>query len=88
MKSSARAEGGDALADPESDDVEPFAVERAVLMTAGVAQSSSRMLDGLLTLLIRKGLITQAELDEVIKEPAFAEDTSRQYQAFYSSIRT
>lgn len=75
------------MTDAKNDTSEPFAVERAVLMAAGVAQSSSRMLDGLLELLIRKGVIAQSELDGLIKEPGFADETTRQYEAFYKSIR-
>lgn len=66
---------------------EPFAVERAVLMTAGVAQSSNRVLAGLLELLIRKGVIAPGELEQIIKEPGFADETARQYEAFYKSIK-
>ena len=75
------------MADPALDAPEPFAVERAVLMAAGVAQSSSRTLDGLLELLIRKGLIAKEELEDIIKEPDFANETTRQYEAFYKSIK-
>jgi hypothetical protein len=73
--------------DPKADTPEPFAVERAVLMTAGIAQSSSRMLDSLLQLLIRKGVITQGEIEEIVKEPEFSAETMRQYEAFFKSTK-
>lgn len=75
------------MTDTKADTPEPFAVERAVLMAAGVAQSSSRLLDGLLELLIRKGVIAQDELEGLIKEPEFVDETRRQYEAFYKSIK-
>ncbi len=75
------------MTDPEVDKAEPFALERAVLMAAGVAQSSSRMLDGLLELLIRKGVVTRGELEGIVKEPDFVNETTRQYGAFYKSIK-
>lgn len=75
------------MSHPETEAPEPFAVERTLLMTAGIAQSSSRMLAGILELLIRKGVIAPGELEALLKEPEFADETTRQYEAFYKSIK-
>lgn|GEM_PF-3881803 len=71
----------------EGEAAEPFAVERALLMTAGLSQSSSRLLAGLIELLVRKGVVDQGEIEALLSEPGFSAETTRQYEAFYKSIK-
>ena len=56
-------------------------------MTAGLSQSSSRLLAGLIELLVRKGVVDQGEIEALLSEPGFSAETTRQYEAFYKSIK-
>ena len=66
---------------------EPFEVDRAVLITAGLAVANDRVVEALVKVLQAKGILTAEELAAQLEEPEFLAETSGQSAAFYMCIK-
>ncbi|MCB1461607.1 MAG: hypothetical protein KDJ90_04040 [Nitratireductor sp.] len=66
---------------------EPFEVDRAVLITAGLAVANDRVVEALVKVLQAKGILTAEELAAQLEEPEFLAETSGQSAAFYKGIK-
>ena len=66
---------------------EPFEVDRAVLITAGLAVANDRVVEALVKVLQAKGILTAEELAAQLEEPEFLAETRGQSAAFYKGIK-